>query len=128
MDIKPLDISVKRAAINNSLYYVYNYDEYCEKEIQDAGSAVMIEKDGKNFVLPIKGEYENQSSPGIYSAGCIDVTIFPEVGLENNYVPEKIVQIRNRTMPCMREPPPEAAAAVQSAGAPTAAALSCLSA
>lgn len=96
MNVKPLDISVKRAAINNSLYYVYSYDEYCKYNITDNSSAVITEKNGKRYVLPIKGEYDNQSSPGVYDAGCIDVSIFPEEGLESNYIPDKIVQISNR--------------------------------
>jgi hypothetical protein len=96
MNVKPLNISVKRAAINNSMYYVYSYDEYCKYNISDGNSAVITEKDGKRYILPIKGKYENQCAPGIYDAGCIDISIFPIEGLESNYIPEKIVQISNK--------------------------------
>lgn len=96
MDIKPLEVSVKRAAVNNSLYYVYTYEEFCKYGIDDQGSAVISERDGKQFVLPVKGEYDNQVSPGIYDAGCINVEIFPDKALESNYIPDKIIQISNK--------------------------------
>ena len=97
MDIEPLNISVTRAPINGHMYYVYDYQSYVENQelVKAEKSAVIIERDGKKYYMPYKGEYESQISPGIYDAGAVDFVIYPEEAIEESYMPKDIINYSN---------------------------------
>lgn len=97
MDIQPLNISVTRAPINGHMYYVYDYQSYVENQelVKAEKSAVIIERDGKKYYMPYKGEYESQISPGIYDAGAVDFVIYPEEAIEESYMPKDIINYSN---------------------------------
>jgi hypothetical protein len=95
MEIEPLDININKAAINGNIYDVYTYEEYSKEGNLFNKSAVEIDYKNEKILLPVKGEYKDQISPGLYNAGAIDICIFPDDDHLNDYIPEKIINITN---------------------------------
>lgn len=93
MNIEPLNININKAAINGNIYDVYTYDDYKKQENLCDKSAVLVDYKDTQLLLPVKGEYKSQITPGIYNAGCIDICVFPED--KESYIPDKIININN---------------------------------
>lgn len=101
MDIKPLDVKVKKALMNNgSMLDVISFDQYASNtELYSSHTVgIMEEVNGVDIVLPYKGNYTNssQNTPGLYNAGCIDFEVLPDEDNIDDYVPKKIVEMSNR--------------------------------
>ena len=95
-DIAPLNISIKRGVVDGQLYEIHEYEEFAK--IKDpVGSVAILEKiDNQDIVLPYRGKYNGQqSTPGVYNAGCIDFVIKPTEDQMEHYLPKKIVEISN---------------------------------
>lgn len=98
-NIKPLNITSKKASINGSVYEVLDYEEYRKnlpynKNRSDIG--VLEEYKGEQVLLPFKGEYSGSPiSPGIYNAGAVDFVKYPDDITMKNYIPDKILSLSN---------------------------------
>lgn len=97
-EIKPLNVKVNRCVINGQMYDLLNYEEFSKQQVHAPNTAIIEEIDGSTIVLPDRGEYSPQSiNPGIYSAGCIDMVIYPNENNIKNYIPSKIIDMSNNT-------------------------------
>lgn len=97
-DIKPLNIKVTRCVISGQMYDLMNYEEFSKLQEYIPNTAIIEKVDDKNIVLPYRGNYSNQqTSPGIYSSGCVDFVIYPEAQDVDQYVPTKIIELSNNT-------------------------------
>ena len=96
---KPNIISITKAAANDQLYEVVDYDEYSNnfnlyKDRTDV--AISTKYKDKEILLPIKGDYTgNPISPGVYNAGPIDFFRYPdEISIER-YQPIGVIHMDN---------------------------------
>lgn len=83
----------KLANINGSQYGVFSLEHFGSNMNvlkNDDHCAVEIEKDGKNYFLPIRTNCNNLDKPGIYcSDGKISMITYPDEESETAYMPEK---------------------------------------
>lgn len=98
-NIKPLDISVSRAIVNGQMYDVFDYDEFASDESYSEPGiypvAVAENVNGRKIVLPYKGKYNGQTTPGIYNAGPIDFKVLPSEEDMHTYEAE-IISMSNK--------------------------------
>ena len=99
MEIPPLNVSVKKAAIDGKVVDVIDYEEYRKNlsSYQDRNDvAVETKYNNEDILLPIKGKYsQNSSNPGIYNAGWIDFLIYPSEGFVNKYIAKDVISMNN---------------------------------
>lgn len=102
--IKKLDISVKKAVVNGSMYDIISEDEFEKNsKVYPNNSSVAVEKEldnGRVIDLPIRNiNYFNQGTitPGIYTGpnSPFVFTILPNQENINNFTPRKTVEINN---------------------------------
>lgn len=97
-NIKPLNISVSRSIINGQMYDVFDYDHFVAEKLDSKPGiypvGVIEEVGDKSIVLPYKGKYNNQTTPGIYSAGVIDFKVLPDESEMYKYE-SKIINMSN---------------------------------
>ena len=79
MNIKPLDVKVSRCVISGQMYDLLTYEEYVDTKEIAPNTAILTKFNDKDIVLPIKGNYNGQTTPGVYNAGCIDFVIKPTI-------------------------------------------------
>lgn len=96
-NIKPLSIKVTRCVINGQMYDLMNYEEFSNQKEKLSNCAVLEEYNGNQIVLPNRGNYNGQSNPGIYNAGCIDFVVYPDDNNISQYIPSKIIDMSNNT-------------------------------
>ena len=100
MNIPPLDITVCKGAVNGQIVDVIDYDEYANNHdmyMDRTDVAIKMKKNDDEYILPIKGEYSNNSTnPGIYDAGCIDLIVYPTEDEKDNYSTKNIISMSNR--------------------------------
>ena len=82
----------KLANVNGRQYGVFSSDYYVSHMSvlkDDDHCAVEIEKNGKNYILPIMNNYNNMDKPGIYSSsdGKISIITYPNKDEESIYTP-----------------------------------------
>ena len=96
-EIKPLNIQITRAVVNGRMLNVMTYDEYLEKgDNSTISSGIIMEYKGKEIVLPIRGEFSTQVTvTGLYSAGCIDICVYPEEPFLKDYIPARKIVMGN---------------------------------
>lgn len=97
--IKPLNISVSRSILNGQMYDVFDYEQYESEELYSKSTGIypiaVKEKVGdREIILPYKGKYNGQSTPGIYNAGPIDFKVLPDESEISNYE-TKIINMSN---------------------------------
>lgn len=98
MNIRPLKTSVSAAMIKGESYNVLSYDDYRKSQaLWETGNiAVEIENNKHNYVLPYRGEYQNQNpsnQPGIYNSGSLDFIVFPNKNETENYMDIPVITI-----------------------------------
>lgn len=99
MELKPLDITIKRCVINGQMLDVVTYDEYAKNPANRNTSTGVIEnKDGIDLILPYRGKRQSSAPtlPGIYNAGCIDFVVFPTKQAESQYKATNIIELSNK--------------------------------
>lgn len=97
-DIKPLNIKVTRCVINGQMYDLMDYDEFSKLEGNVSSVAILEKYNNSDIVLPYRGNYSGQqSTPGVYNAGCIDFVLYPEKENIDQYIPTKIIELSNNT-------------------------------
>ena len=98
--IKPLDITIKRTAINGKLVESVDFESYGNNPNKYLGRddvGIEIEDNGNTLVLPLKDSYNgNPISPGIYYAGEISFTVLPDKLTYNKYIPEQTITLSNK--------------------------------
>lgn len=95
----------KVAAINGKTYNVYNHENFTDNRellAEDDQTAVEIERDGANFILPVRSQSADGSMdrPGVYCKGPINFFSFPKTKEEREiYSPDKkyVFDINNIT-------------------------------
>jgi hypothetical protein len=99
MEIPPLNVSIKKAAIDGKVVDVIDYDEYFKNinSYKDRNDVVIETKyNDKDILLPVKGKRAvNQSIPGVYNAGCVDFLVYPNEGFVDKYVAKDIISMSN---------------------------------
>ena len=82
----------KIAIIGQSTYGVFSeeyYNSHMELLKDDDHCAVEITKNGKKYILPIKGNTSNNNDPGVYCTdGKISMITYPTEEQEKTYMPE----------------------------------------
>lgn len=83
----------KLANIDNRQYGVFDlkyFGQHSSILKDDDHCAVEVEKNGKNYILPIMTNYSNMDKPGIYTSsdGKISIITYPEENNESVYMPE----------------------------------------
>ena len=97
-DLEPLNIHVRRAAVNNSVYDMIEYEDYSKNREAYLGRGNVAIRDtsessGKDILLPLKDKYPTNGTliPGVYNAGnVISFVVKPTPDEEKNYIPSKI--------------------------------------
>ena len=92
------NINVVKGVVNGSIYDIVSYDEYVESEDKATSGnlAIKTEHNGKDIVLPYKGNYNgNTTIPGVYNIGPADIFIFPNEDQEERYRAKRMVEISN---------------------------------
>lgn len=97
MNIKPLAVKVSRCVISGQMYDLLTYEEYVDTKEIAPNTAILTKFNDKDIVLPIKGNYNGQTTPGVYNAGCIDFVIKPTTENVHQYTPSKIIEMSNNT-------------------------------
>jgi hypothetical protein len=99
MDIKPLNVNIRRTVSNGQVYEMVDYDDYAASKNLYLGRndvGIAIEYKDSTIVLPLRDSYNgNPISPGVYNAGCVSFVVLPDEGAINKYIPDKIVSIGN---------------------------------
>lgn len=97
--LTPLEISIKRCITDGKIYDMVDYDEYGAHPNRYLGRTdvgITVERDDKKMVLPLRSAYNgNPISPGVYNAGAVDFTIYPDKQTEDKYVPSNVIEIKN---------------------------------
>ena len=99
MNIPPLDIKVTKAAINGQILDVVDYDEYGSNPAlygDRTDVAVRVSKNEEDLILPVKGQYSPYATtPGVYSAGCVDFIVYPEEEDKDKYSGKNMISMSN---------------------------------
>lgn len=94
-NIKPLNVEVSRAVLNGHMYDLMSYEEYAKIGQYIPNTALYETVHGQGVVIPNRGNYNGQTGPGLYNAGCIDFVILPDEKSVADYIPTKIVNLDN---------------------------------
>lgn len=94
----PIDINITRGIINGQTYVMIPYEEYVNNEaLRFSDTAVVEEVDGKQIILPYRGEYGGKmTNPGIYNAGCVDFCVYPTEENINDFIPSKVISVNSK--------------------------------
>lgn len=86
--------NIKQTVINDKMYNVVPYAEYCSHpEINNNYSTAVEMKIGQDTkVLPVRSPLDNQ--PGIYDKGCFDEIILPEED-DKQYNMDNVIDLSN---------------------------------
>lgn len=100
MNFEPLNIKISKTVMNGQMYELVDYNDYGKQSELYSNSQEPIafkEKvDGKDIVLPFKGDYSGKPiNPGVYNAGPIDFIIYPDEDNIDKYIPEEIIEFNN---------------------------------
>lgn len=97
LDLTPLNIHVRKAAVNNSVYDMIEYEDYYKNRdayIGKGNVAIHDKSDtGKDILLPLRDKYPANGTnvPGVYNAGnVISFIVKPQRNEEDKYVASKI--------------------------------------
>lgn len=99
-NLKPLNIEVSSCILKGQMYSLLTYEEYSKISDYTASfsDAVLQKYHDKDIVLPVKGKVKvNRSVPGIYNAGIIDFIVYPNNENIDEFVPEQIISMSNKT-------------------------------
>lgn len=98
MEYEPLNINLKKAVINGSLYEIVEKKDIADKDPKDLMGMAMEYKSGnKDLILPIRGRYFNGAiTPGVYLDGPLMFYVAPTEQNISQYEPKKIIDFSNK--------------------------------
>lgn len=91
-------MNITKGVVNGSIYDIVDYDEYAKNHdsITSGNLAIRTEYEGKNIVLPFKGDFNGSTTiPGVYNIGPADFFVFPDKSHMERYRAQRTVEISN---------------------------------
>lgn len=102
MDIKPLNVSIRKGVLNGTVYDIISREEYLKyKNIENSNLenlAVSVDCNGEEIILPVITDREysdNVVTPGVYPAGPLNVFKLPKDKDVSRFKPNKIIEFSN---------------------------------
>lgn len=97
MELKPLNMNIKKTFANGNVYEMIELDEYTNNSksylgMDDIGIRVKYKDTDQDIILPLRDSYTgNPISPGIYDAGCLYFWVDPDELSYKRYIPDRII-------------------------------------